>query len=87
MRVISSLHSRTGNGGLLFPCVRTQVPGPPTTIADLPEGDTLGFLIHRPEGTGGVLLLGASDYDDQALRGLDVDTVALPVRSNDFTAD
>lgn len=87
VRVIRSLHSRSGNGGLLFPGVRTQVPEPPRTISDLPEGDTLSFVIRRSQGTGGVLLLGASDYDDQALRGLDVDTVALPVPSNDITAD
>lgn len=87
VRVISSRHSRTGNGGLLFPGVRTQVPEPPKTIADLPEGDTLGFVIRRPGRGRGVLLLGASDHDDQALRGLDVDTVALPVPGNDVTAD
>lgn len=87
IRVVGSLHSRSGNGGVLFPGVRTQVPEPPSTIADLPEGDTLSFLIRRPQGGSGVLLLGASDYDDQALRGLDVDTVALPVPSNAITAD
>jgi L-ascorbate metabolism protein UlaG (beta-lactamase superfamily) len=87
VRVIGSLHSRSGGGGLLFPGVRTQTPEPPRTIADLPEGDTLSFLIRRPDGSGGVLLLGASDYDDQVMRGLGVDTVALPVPSNDVTAD
>ncbi|MEJ7634885.1 MBL fold metallo-hydrolase [Aeromicrobium sp.] len=87
VRVVPSLHSRTGGGGLLFPGLRTQVPEPPKTIADMPEGDTLGFVIRRSGGGGGVLLLGASDYDDQALDGLDVDTVALPVPSNDVTVD
>lgn len=87
VRVIGSRHSRSESGGLVFPGVRTQLPSPPATIADLPEGDTLGFVIRRPGRSGGVLLLGASDYDDHALRGLDVDTVALPVPSNDVTAD
>lgn len=87
VRVVSSLHSRSATGGLVFPGVRAQVPPPPETIADLPEGDTLGFVIRRPGRRGGVLLLGASDFDDHALRGLDVDTVALPVPSNDVTAD
>ena len=87
VRVVGSLHSRTSSGGLLFPGVRTHVPEPPETIADMPEGDTLGFVI-RGSGRGrGVLLLGASDYDDQALRGLDVDAVALPLPSNDVTVD
>lgn len=87
VRVISSRHSRTDSGGLLFPGVRTNVPDPPATIADLPEGDTLGFVIRRGDGSGGVLLLGASDHDDHELRGLGVDTVALPVPSNDVTVD
>ncbi|MPV35911.1 MBL fold metallo-hydrolase [Georgenia subflava] len=85
VRVVRSLHSRSGNGGLLFPGIRTGVPERPSTIADLPEGDTLGFVIRSPDGAG-VLLLGASDYDDQALRSLEVDTVMLPVPSTDITA-
>jgi len=87
VRVVRSLHSRTGSGGLLFPGVHSSVPTSPATIADLPEGDTLGFVIRRPTGGGGTLLLGASDFDDQALVGLGVDAVALPVPSNDVTAD
>lgn len=87
VRVVSARHSRSESGGLLFPGVRTQLPPPPETIADLPEGDTLGFVLRRPGRRGGVLLLGASDYDDHELRGLDVDTVAMPVPSNDVTAD
>ena len=86
VRVVRSLHSRTGRGGLLFPGLRTDVPKPPETIADMPEGDTLGFVVRRPDHSGGILLLGASDYDDQSLRGLDVDAVALPLPSNDVTA-
>ncbi|TDE91599.1 MBL fold metallo-hydrolase [Occultella glacieicola] len=85
VRVVRSLHSRSGGGGLLFPGTRVHVPEPPTTIADLPEGDTLGFVIRSPEGRG-VLILGASDYDDQALSGLEVETVMVPVPSSDVTA-
>ncbi len=87
VRVVRSLHSRNGAGGLTFPGVRTQVPPPPATIADLLEGDTIGFVIRPAAGRPGVLLLGGSDYDDQELQGLGVDTVALPVPSNGFTAD
>jgi L-ascorbate metabolism protein UlaG (beta-lactamase superfamily) len=86
MRVVPSLHSRTASGALLFPGLRTTVPAKPRTIADLPEGDTLSYLLRSPQGRS-VLLLGGSDYDDQALRGLHVDTVALPVPSTDVTAD
>ena len=85
VRVVPSLHSRTATGALLFPGVRTQKPARPRTIADLPEGDTLSYLLRSPQGRS-VLLLGGSDYDDQALRGLRVDTVALPVPSTDVTA-
>ncbi|MFD7307962.1 MBL fold metallo-hydrolase [Promicromonospora sp. NPDC059942] len=86
LRVVPSLHSRTASGGLLFPGVHTRVPARPRTIADLPEGDTLSYLLRSPQGRS-VLLLGGSDYDDRALRGLRVDTVALPVPSTDVTAD
>lgn len=86
LRVVPSLHSRTATGALLFPGVRTEVPVRPRTVADLPEGDTLSYLLRSPRGRS-VLLLGGSDYDDQALRGLRADTVALPVPSTDVTAD
>ncbi|MEV0895036.1 MBL fold metallo-hydrolase [Promicromonospora sp. NPDC050262] len=86
LRVVPSLHSRTASGGLLFPGVHTRVPARPRTIADLPEGDTLSYLLRSPQGRS-VLLLGGSDYDDRALHGLRVDTVALPVPSTDVTAD
>ncbi|MEU4388434.1 MBL fold metallo-hydrolase [Promicromonospora sp. NPDC023805] len=86
LRVVPSLHSRTASGALLFPGLHTTVPAKPRTIADLPEGDTLSYLLRSPQGRS-VLLLGGSDYDDRALRGLRVDTVALPVPSTDVTAD
>lgn len=66
-------------------CARKCLP--PATIADLPEGDTVGFVIRRNDTSGGVLLLGASDHDDHELRGLGVDTVARPVPTNDVTVD
>lgn len=86
VRVVRSLHSRSASGGLLLPGLRVAPPDPPRTVADLPEGDTLAFLLRAPEGRS-VLLMGASDYDDQALQGLDPDVVALPVPSTDVTAD
>lgn len=85
VRVVRSLHSRSGNGGVLFPGVRHTVPAAPATIADLPEGDTLGYLLRAPSGRS-VLLLGASDFDDGALRGLRPDAVAVPVPANGVTS-
>lgn len=86
LRVVASRHSRSASGTLLFPGIRTQPPARPQTIADLPEGDTLAFLLRAPNGRS-VLLMGGSDFDDQALRGLRPDAVALPIPSSDVTAD
>ena len=86
VRVVRSLHSRSASGGLLLPGVRTSPPEAPRTVADLPEGDTLAFLLRSPNGRS-ALLMGASDYDDQALQGLRPDVVALPLPSTDVTAD
>jgi len=86
VRVVRSLHSRSASGGLLLPGIRTAPPDAPRTVADLPEGDTLAFLLRSPHGRS-ALLMGASDYDDQALQGLRPDVVALPVPSTDVTAD
>ncbi|SKC76245.1 MBL fold metallo-hydrolase [Krasilnikoviella flava] len=86
VRAVRSLHSRARNGGVLFPGVRHEVPRRPATIADLPEGDTLAFLLRAPTGRS-VLLLGASDFDDTSLRGLRPDVVTMPVPANDVTND
>ncbi|MFE6968616.1 MBL fold metallo-hydrolase [Isoptericola sp. NPDC057653] len=86
VRAIRSLHSRSGNGGVLFPGVRHTVPPAPATVADLPEGDTLAYLLRAPSGRS-VLLLGASDFDDVSLRGLRPDAVAVPVPANDVTSE
>ncbi|MFD6134506.1 MBL fold metallo-hydrolase [Isoptericola sp. NPDC060257] len=86
VRAVRSLHSRSGNGGVLFPGVRHAVPERPATIADLPEGDTLAYLLRAPSGRS-VLLLGASDFDDVSLRGLRPDAVAVPVPANHVTSE
>ena len=83
VRVVPSLHSRTGSGGLLFPGVRIDVPPRPRTIADLPEGDTLAFVVSRPGGPR-VYFSGASDLDDQVLDGLEPDVATIAVASNDL---
>ena len=68
VRVVRSLHSRNGAGGLTLPGVRMDVPPPPATIADLLEGDTIGFVIRPGVGQPGVLLLGGSDSNDHELQ-------------------
>lgn len=84
IQVVPSLHSRTGSGGLLFPGHRVDVPRRPATIADLPEGDTLAYVVSRPGGPT-VYLSGASDLDDQVLDGVQPDVAAVAVASNDVT--
>ena len=84
VRVVSSLHSRTGSGSLLFPGTRSEVPPPPQVISDLPEGDTLSFVIQRPDGPR-VYLSGASDVDEQALSGVEADVAIISVPSNHVT--
>jgi len=81
---VPSLHSRTGSGGLLFPGAHVDVPRRPATIADLPEGDTLAFVVSRPGGPT-VYFSGASDLDDQVLDGVEPDVAAVAVASNDVT--
>jgi L-ascorbate metabolism protein UlaG (beta-lactamase superfamily) len=83
VRVVPSRHSRTGSGGLLFPGVRVEVPARPRTIADLPEGDTLAFVVSRPRGPQ-VYFSGASDLDDQVLDGIEPDVATIAVPSNDL---
>ena len=84
VRVVSSLHSRTGSGSLLFPGTRGAVPPPPRVISDLPEGDTLSFVVNRPGGPH-VYVSGASDVDEQALSGVEADVAIFAVPSNDTT--
>ncbi len=84
VRVVSSLHSRTGTGSLLFPGTRGTVPPTPQVISDLPEGDTLSFVVNRPGGPH-VYVSGASDVDEQALSGVEADVAIFAVPSNDST--
>ncbi len=84
VRVVSSLHSRTGTGSLLFPGTRAEMPPEPRVISDLPEGDTLSFVISRPGGPQ-VYVSGASDVDEQALSVVAADVAIFAVPSNDAT--
>jgi L-ascorbate metabolism protein UlaG (beta-lactamase superfamily) len=84
VRVVAGLHSRTAGYSILFPGTRLAPPPRPSTISDLPEGDTLAFLVHRPQGPR-VFLMGASDFDDTALGHLEPDVAAVAVPSTRAT--
>ncbi|MGN9764382.1 MBL fold metallo-hydrolase [Micromonospora sp. SD12] len=86
VEVVSSLHSRNASYSMAFPGVRVSPPPKPATIADLPEGDTLAYLLRVSDGPS-VFFMGASDFAERNLTGLapDVAMVALP--SSTATAD
>ncbi|MGC4805138.1 MBL fold metallo-hydrolase [Micromonospora sp. DT233] len=86
VEVVGSLHSRNSSYSMAFPGVRVTRPQPPTTIADLPEGDTLAYQLRIADGPA-VFFMGASDFVERDLAGLapDVAMVALP--SSAATAD
>lgn len=84
LRPVPARHSRNGRGAVLFPGVVPQPGPPPATIADLPEGETLGFCLELPTGARW-LFLGASDFSEADLDGLAPDVVTVPVPSSDTT--
>ena len=87
VRVVPGLHSRTASGSVLFPGTLASTPGtPPTTIDGLPEGDTLSFVVGRPDGPR-VFVMGASDFVDHELSDLGPDVAALVVPSTTVTHD
>ena len=86
VRVVPGLHSRTASWSVLFPGTKAEVPPPPATIADLPEGDTLSFQVETEGGTR-VFLMGASDHVDSELAGLEPDVAAVAVPTTDATHD
>jgi L-ascorbate metabolism protein UlaG (beta-lactamase superfamily) len=86
VEVVSSLHSRNGSYSMAFPGIRTAVPPPPRTIADLPEGDTLAFQV-TPRGGPSVFFMGASDFAARNLAGLAPDVAMIAVPSTDSTHD
>ncbi len=83
VEVVSSRHSRNKSHSVTFPGVHVSVPGAPSTIADLPEGDTLAFQVRPPSGPS-VFFMGASDFAEREVAGLapDVAMVALPSTSS-----
>ncbi|WP_067835859.1 MBL fold metallo-hydrolase [Nocardia lijiangensis] len=86
VEVVGSLHSRTGQYSVTFSGVRTSRPERPATIADLPEGDTLAFLL-RIDGGPSVFFMGASDFVERNLTGAAPDVAMIAVNASDATHD
>ncbi|MCU1639874.1 MAG: fold metallo-hydrolase [Nocardia sp.] len=86
MEVVGSLHSRTATYGIPFPGVRTGRTDPPATIADLPEGDTLNFQLSLRDGPS-IFFMGASDFVERNVRGLNPDVAMIAVNAADVTHD
>ncbi|MEU7588538.1 MBL fold metallo-hydrolase [Micromonospora sp. NPDC049230] len=86
VEVVGSLHSRNPSYSVAFPGVRVTQPPQPATIADLPEGDTLGYLL-RVDGGPAVYFTGASDVAERNLTGLAPDVAMVAMQSATATGD
>ncbi|CAM3753220.1 MBL fold metallo-hydrolase [Nocardiopsis gilva] len=84
VEVVPSLHSRNANYSMAFPGYRDEPPERPETIADLPEGDTLTFQVEVDDGPS-VFFMGASDFVERDLEGLEPDVAMVAVPSTDAT--
>ncbi|MFC4018863.1 MBL fold metallo-hydrolase [Micromonospora sp. GCM10011542] len=86
VEVVGSLHSRNAAYSMAFPGVRVSQPPKPATIADLPEGDTLAYLL-RIAGGPSVYFTGASDVAERNLTGLAPDVAMVAMQNASTTAD
>ena len=77
IRVIRSVHSQFGSYGYFAPGTRVAPPEPPTTIADLVDGETLGFQIEVPDRVKILFIGGTANIVDAELRGLGPDVVIV----------
>jgi L-ascorbate metabolism protein UlaG (beta-lactamase superfamily) len=69
IEVFPSLHSMGPTKKFVVPGHRISVPDMPQTVGDLPEGDTLAYLI-TVGGRFRIFLMSSANYVEQALRGL-----------------
>ncbi|MET7749605.1 MBL fold metallo-hydrolase [Micromonospora sp. NPDC005367] len=86
VEVVASLHSRNASYAVAFPGVRVDPPAKPATIADLPEGDTLNYVL-RVAGGPTVFFMGASDFVARNLAGIAPDVAMVALNSTTVTAD
>ncbi|MFI1395933.1 MBL fold metallo-hydrolase [Streptomyces sp. NPDC020681] len=86
VEVVASLHSRNKKYSYFIPGTRNAPPAtPPQTISDLPEGDTLAFQVSVGSDGPTAFLMGASDFSEQAVRGLRPDLAMVAVPSSAST--
>lgn len=87
VQVVPSLHSRNKRHSYFAPGTLNAPPAAaPRTISDLPEGDTLAFQVTVGSGGPSAFLMGASDFSEQAVRGLspDLAMIAVPAGAATF---
>ncbi|MEU3246510.1 MBL fold metallo-hydrolase [Streptomyces sp. NPDC006875] len=88
VEVVASLHSRNKNHSYFAPGTLHAPPAnPPRTISDLPEGDTLAFLVTAGDGGPSAFLMGASDFCERQARGLRPDLAMVAVPAGNATHD
>ncbi|MQY13464.1 hypothetical protein SRB5_36120 [Streptomyces sp. RB5] len=69
--IAASLHSRNKTWSYFAPGTLTAPPAAaPENISDLPEGNTLAFLVKAGSDGPSVFLMGASDIDERAVAGM-----------------
>lgn len=86
VEVVPSLHSRNRQHAYFAPGTLSALPAaPPSTIADLPEGDTLAFQVTAGGGPS-AFLMGASDFSERAADGLrpDLAMIAVPTSASTY---
>ncbi|MFG2511108.1 MBL fold metallo-hydrolase [Streptomyces sp. NPDC048584] len=85
VEVVPSLHSRNKKCAYFAPGTLNAPPAKvPSTISDLPEGDTLAFRVTAGKHGPSAFLMGASDFSERAVRGLrpDLAMVAVPTATS-----
>lgn len=75
IRVIRSVHSQFGSYGYFAPGTRVAPPARPETIADLVDGETLGFQIEVPGRVKILFIGGTANLVDSEVIGLEPDVV------------
>ncbi|MER7442333.1 MBL fold metallo-hydrolase [Micromonospora avicenniae] len=86
VEVVASLHSRNASYAVSLPGVRLAPTAKPLTVADLPEGDTLNYVL-RVAGGPTVFFMGASDFVARNLAGIAPDVAMVALNSTTVTAD